>query len=118
MHQSLKWFNLWEVPSFFGVLMYAFEGNSIIINIQNGMQKPHQIYFAMTFTSTLFAISIALFSSVCYYVSTVSAAALFHFLVVLWRKYRGHRATKSALHPTVNYYKTKLLRSDVGRFLL
>lgn len=42
LHEDLQYFNLTNMPMFFGIAVFNFEGNGVILNIKSNMKEPEK----------------------------------------------------------------------------
>ena len=62
----LKEFNLTELPLFFGLATYAFEGVGVIFSIKNSMEKPQDFQVLLKIQMVILTIIYLVFPSICY----------------------------------------------------
>ena len=68
--EDFHYFRPAKIPLFFGVVVFNFEGNAILLNIHSSMKQPEK--FNQVFTRCFFFIVclVACFAAVCYSVLT------------------------------------------------
>lgn len=67
MSENLTYFNLSALPLFFGVAVFDFEGNGVIINLHASMKHPEKFNGVLITTLTIYVITLCLFSSISYW---------------------------------------------------
>lgn len=63
---NFKYFEFLEYPLFFGVAIFMFEGDIVVINIENSLRKPRQIYSLIPLTLVVALVLKSIFVSVTY----------------------------------------------------
>lgn len=63
---NFKYFEFLEYPLFFGVAIFMFEGDIVVINIENSLRKPRQIYSLIPLTLVVGLVLNSIFISVTY----------------------------------------------------
>jgi amino acid permease len=89
LHADLNIFTPSALPLFFGIAVFDFEGNGVIINLQQSMKEPEKFEYVLHRVLSLYVILIASFSAIAYYVSLFD----FQMCLVLWRRTRRHGHT-------------------------
>jgi len=77
---QLNYFTPSALPFFFGVAVFDFEGNGIVLNIHASMKEPQKFSWVLTRVLTTYVVIIASFSAIVYYVSFL----LMQNDIVLW----------------------------------
>lgn len=62
----MNYFTPSALPFFFGVAVFDFEGNNIVLNLHAAMKEPEEIFKVMKYVLILYVFMIASFSAVCY----------------------------------------------------
>lgn len=66
---ELNYFTPSALPFFFGLAVFDFEGNGIVLNIHASMREPQKFQWVLTRVLTLYVVMIATFSAITYVVS-------------------------------------------------
>ena len=59
---------------FFGVAVFDFEGNGVVINLHASMKEPEKFNRVLITTLVIYVTALCLFSSIAYWVSRTSIA--------------------------------------------
>lgn len=62
MGESLTEFNIANLPLFFGVALYAFEGIGVMFTIKNSMEKPKKFKYILAVNMILLTVIYLFFS--------------------------------------------------------
>jgi amino acid permease len=68
LHSDINLFDITALPLFFGVAVFDFEGNGIIINLHASMKQPQYFNRVMYVSISLYISLICTFSAIAYYV--------------------------------------------------
>jgi len=71
MGQNLNYLDLSAVPLFFGIAVFDFEGNGVVINLRASMKKPEEFNFVLKLTLTIYVTFLCVFSAIAYWVSSL-----------------------------------------------
>lgn len=63
---DLNMFKPSALPFFFGVAVFDFEGNNIVLNLHAAMKNPAEIFPVMKYVLGIYVFMIASFSAFCY----------------------------------------------------
>jgi len=63
----LNYVKLGSLPLFFGVAVFDFEGNGVIINLHSSMREPEKFNKVMNSTITIYIALVCIFSSIAYW---------------------------------------------------
>ena len=74
MSENLTYFNLSAIPLFFGVAVFDFEGNGVVINLHASMREPEKFDTVLHMTLSIYIIVLCFFSTVAYWVSSPSVS--------------------------------------------
>ena len=69
LSDNLNYFEGSAIPLFFGVAVFDFEGNGIVINLHASMKEPEKFNMVLTRTLILYVSMLCIFSSIAYWVS-------------------------------------------------
>ena len=69
MSEQVTLFNFDAIPFFFGVAVFDFEGNGIVINLHASMKEPQKFNKVLNITLSIYVGMLCAFSSIAYYVS-------------------------------------------------
>ena len=73
------------MPLFFGIAVFDFEGNGVVINLHASMKEPEKFNGVLKLTLTIYVIALCVFSSIAYWVSNQFVLKLiFLFMLVIW----------------------------------
>lgn len=72
MSDNLNYFDLSAVPLFFGVAVFDFEGNGVVINLHASMREPEKFRPVLIGTVSLYIFIICSFSTIAYWVRPLS----------------------------------------------
>lgn len=64
--ENLNYFTPSALPFFFGVAVFDFEGNNIVINLHQAMAEPQKIFKVMKWVLVSYVVMISTFSAICY----------------------------------------------------
>jgi len=64
---NLNYFTPSALPLFFGVAVFDFEGNNIVLNLHAAMKEPKRVHWALNRVLALYVFMIASFSAIAYY---------------------------------------------------
>ena len=71
------------MPLFFGIAVFDFEGNGVVINLHASMKEPEKFNFVLKFCLIVYVSFLCIFSAIAYWVSritsTISSFANLHF---------------------------------------
>lgn len=67
LHENLTYFNFGAIPLFFGVAVFDFEGNGVVINLHASMKEPHLFNQVLHRTLLIYITLISVFSAIAYY---------------------------------------------------
>lgn len=67
LSQDLTYLDLSALPLFFGVAVFDFEGNGVVINLHASMKEPEMFEKVLVFTLTIYITLLCVFSSVAYW---------------------------------------------------
>ena len=69
LSQNLNYLDMSALPLFFGVAVFDFEGNGVVINLHASMKEPEKFQKVLVGTLTVYIALLCVFSSVAYWVS-------------------------------------------------
>jgi len=101
MSENLNYMNFSAIPLFFGVAVFDFEGNGVVINLHASMKNPEDFNKVLVTTLTVYVTFLCLFSSIAYWVShsdSFCSNPLFH-LSVIRQSIRRHGHSQFASRP-------------------
>lgn len=67
LSENLTYVNLSALPLFFGVAVFDFEGNGVVINMHASMREPEKFNRVLVSTLAIYVIFLCLFSSIAYW---------------------------------------------------
>jgi len=59
--------DLTAVPLFFGIAVFDFEGNGVVINLHASMKEPEQFNFVLKFCLIVYVSFLCIFSAIAYW---------------------------------------------------
>lgn len=65
--ENLNYFTPSALPYFFGVAVFDFEGNNIVLNLHAAMAEPDKVNWALNRVITIYVVMIATFCAISYY---------------------------------------------------
>lgn len=65
--QDINLFAPTALPYFFGVAVFDFEGNNVVLNLHASMSEPKKIYWVLNRVIFLYVTMVASFSAIAYY---------------------------------------------------
>ena len=68
---QLNYFTPSALPFFFGVAVFDFEGNGIVLNIHASMREPEKFSMVLRRVLTTYVFMIGTFSAIVYFVSSL-----------------------------------------------
>jgi amino acid permease len=77
LHEDLTYFNWSGLPLFFGVAVFEFEGNNVIINLHDNMKNPEHFTKVLVSVLSFYVMLVVSFSSLVYYVSFATLLPFF-----------------------------------------
>ena len=89
LSEGVTLFNASAIPFFFGVAVFDFEGNGIVINLHASMKEPEKFNQVLNITLTIYVCMLCAFSSLAYYVSNFlffTFVNCYTFLVI-WKRH-------------------------------
>ena len=72
MSNDLNYFKPSAIPLFFGVAVFDFEGNGVVINLHASMQEPEKFNKVLVTTLSVYVTALCIFSTIAYWVSLLS----------------------------------------------
>ena len=69
----MNYLDLSAVPLFFGIAVFDFEGNGVVINLRASMKKPERFNFVLILTLTIYVSFLCIFSAIAYWVSLLGS---------------------------------------------
>ena len=69
LSDDIKVFDINAIPLFFGVAVFDFEGNGVVINLHASMKEPSKFMKVLIFCISVYTLMVCAFSSLAYYVS-------------------------------------------------
>lgn len=67
LHENLNYFKVSAIPLFFGIAVFDFEGNGVVLNIHASMKDPTKFDKILHVVVSIYITILCLFSSICYY---------------------------------------------------
>lgn len=67
MTDNINLFQPTALPYFFGVAVFDFEGNNVVINLHASMSDPKKIYWVLNRVVYFYITMVATFSAIAYY---------------------------------------------------
>jgi len=67
LSENLNYLNIGAMPLFFGVAVFDFEGNGVVINLHASMKEPEKFNMVLMRTLTLYVTMLCVFSSIAYW---------------------------------------------------
>ena len=86
MSENLNYMNFSAIPLFFGVAVFDFEGNGVVINLHASMKNPEDFNKVLVSTLTVYVTFLCLFSSIAYWVSHSDSCLTPLFLLLVIRQ--------------------------------
>jgi len=67
MSENLNYFNFSAIPLFFGVAVFDFEGNGVVINLHASMKQPEMFNKVLLTTLLIYVTTLCTFSAIAYW---------------------------------------------------
>ena len=67
LSENLNYFNASAIPLFFGVAVFDFEGNGVVINLHASMKEPEKFNRVLVSTLTIYVVFLCVFSTIAYW---------------------------------------------------
>ena len=67
LHENINLFKASAIPVFFGIAVFDFEGNAVILNIHASMEQPEKFNKVLMVVMAIYTLMITSFSCICYY---------------------------------------------------
>lgn len=81
LSNDLNYLDLTAVPLFFGIAVFDFEGNGVVINLHASMKEPEKFDSVLKFCLVIYVTFLCVFSSIAYWVSLLEK--LFQLILIL-----------------------------------
>ena len=69
LSENLNYFSFSAIPLFFGVAVFDFEGNGVVINLRASMKEPEKFNKVLGITLSIYVTMLCIFCSIAYWVS-------------------------------------------------
>lgn len=67
LSENLTYFNFSAMPLFFGIAVFDFEGNGVVINLHASMKEPEKFNMILKLTLTIYVTALCIFSTIAYW---------------------------------------------------
>ena len=67
LSENLNYFDPSAIPLFFGIAVFDFEGNGVVLNLHSSMKNPKKFDGILVRTITIVITLICVFSAICYW---------------------------------------------------
>jgi solute carrier family 36 (proton-coupled amino acid transporter) len=67
LHEDLNYLDLSAIPLFFGIAVFDFEGNGVVLNIHASMKHPEKFNNVLHTVLAIYIMIISCFSAIAYY---------------------------------------------------
>lgn len=67
LHEDLNYLDLSAIPLFFGIAVFDFEGNGVVLNIHASMKHPEKFNNVLHTVLAIYIMIISSFSAIAYY---------------------------------------------------
>ena len=67
LSKDLNYFDPTAIPLFFGIAVFDFEGNGVVLNLHSSMKEPEKFDGILNKTITIVLVLICTFSTICYW---------------------------------------------------
>jgi proton-coupled amino acid transporter len=67
LHENLNYLDLSAIPLFFGIAVFDFEGNGVVLNIHASMKHPEKFDMVLHRILAIYILLISSFSAIAYY---------------------------------------------------
>lgn len=67
LHENINLFTASSIPLFFGIAVFDFEGNGVVLNIHASMREPKKFNKVLHTVLSIYITLISMFSAICYY---------------------------------------------------
>ena len=70
LSENLTYFQFSAIPLFFGIAVFDFEGNGVVINLHASMKEPEKFNMVLKTCLSIYVAILCIFSTIAYWVST------------------------------------------------
>ena len=91
LSDNIVMLDIGAIPLFFGVAVFDFEGNGVVLNLHASMKEPEKFNYVLHRALGVYIFMLTSFSCIAYYVSFIKLKVLFYLKLTFFGFYCRNR---------------------------